>query len=304
MNYLIIGSEGFIGRALVAYFGPQEKNLVYTSDRQENTSNWSHEHLVLDFSTGVKNLPFRGVDVIINASGSANVQASFMNEEADKVANLTNVEIILNEIVVQASEAKFINISSAAVYGVPSQLPIHEKFAEGAIPISPYGKHKKMSEELLLEFARIKGLRTHSLRVFSCFGPNQRKLLFWDVFQKAKSSLNKELVLFGTGHESRDYIFIDDLCMAVEKVVINGEFDGSSINVASGREVEISFAAQKALDILDPLIKLSFNGEVRIGDPNNWVADVSKLSSLGFIPRFTFEKGLEEYYKWVLSIDE
>jgi UDP-glucose 4-epimerase len=304
MKYLILGSEGFIGRALLNYFVNERGSSVFTVDRKGCNPFKNQTHQIIDFSNGASNIPFGEFDYIINASGSANVQASFVEEEMDRAANLMNVQMMLEQMVQQGSRAKFINISSAAVYGVPTKLPISEAHSIGATPISPYGKHKQMSEQLLMSYAQDYGLKTHSLRVFSCYGPNQKKLLLWDIFRKIKVDRRDKLELFGTGDESRDYIYIDDLVLAFKTVLLKSNFDGSPINIASGIETRISWAASKAIEILQPNTELCFNKKTRKGDPLNWNADVQKLHALGFHPKYTFEEGLQEYYKWVLSLDE
>ena len=81
------------------------------------------------------------------------------------------------------SSCKFINFSSAAVYGNPKFLPITENSV--CKPLFPYGFHKLQSELLLTEYYNFFGLKTCSLRVFSAYGPLLKKQLFWDLYQKA-----------------------------------------------------------------------------------------------------------------------
>ncbi|HVA98845.1 MAG TPA: NAD-dependent epimerase/dehydratase family protein, partial [Bacteroidia bacterium] len=184
------------------------------------------------------------------------------------------------------------------VYGNPNSLPINE-YAETK-PLSPYGYHKLLSEKLFSEYHRFFNLKTCSLRIFSAYGPGLKKQLFWDIY--TKNLTNKTINLFGTGKESRDFIYISDLIKAVACVLKNANFKGETINVASGIEIVIGNAANLFLESIDSEKSLLFNGEEKSGDPKNWKADISELKKLGFEPAITLKEGLKEYSKWLKKI--
>jgi dTDP-glucose 4,6-dehydratase/UDP-glucose 4-epimerase len=98
-------------------------------------------------------------------------------------------------------------------------------------PISPYGYHKLAAENLCKEFNDIYNIQTLIVRIFSAYGPGLKKLLFWDLHQKSLSSDKVEL--FGTGEETRDFIFIDDLVKALELVMVNSLYENDIINIES-----------------------------------------------------------------------
>jgi dTDP-glucose 4,6-dehydratase/UDP-glucose 4-epimerase len=51
--------------------------------------------------------------------------------------------------------------------------------------------------------------------------------------------------------------------------------------------------------LYDSSVDLQFNGEIKIGDPRNWKADISVLSNMGFSPRFNIETGINNYVQWL-----
>ena len=293
MKILIIGAKGFIGSHCVDYFktlGAQ----VYQADvnKIEAENSYTIERHNSDFSVLFQEHQF---DICINASGSAHVGFSFENPSKDFELNVINVQKILIAIRDYNSNCKFINFSSAAVYGNPQFLPI----AENSVckPLSPYGFHKLQSELLLTEYHNFFDLNTCSLRVFSAYGPGLKKQLFWDLYQK---SLHNDMIsLFGTGSETRDFIYIDDLIQIIALVIQQSSFEGSIYNVATNIQTTIAEAAAVFIGALAPQKKVVFNGEVKVGDPINWLANIAALQEKGFQPQVDLQTGLKKYVKWL-----
>jgi dTDP-glucose 4,6-dehydratase/UDP-glucose 4-epimerase len=296
MKILIIGCNGFIGSNALKYF-KEKKYTVIGSDIKIGASEMSSE---INNSIKLADLfQSERFDVCINASGSSTVAFSLQNEQEDYLLNYKNVELLVNAIKVHQPQCKLINLSSAAVYGNPSVLPINEDSATK--PISPYGKHKLLSEQLLLECAKNDGLATLSLRIFSVYGNGLKKQLFWDMYQK---SLTGNLIeLYGTGHETRDFIHIDDLMFALEQIILHASFDGSTINVASGIESTIKSAASTFVTYLNPKLIINFNDFQNNIDPRHWKADISRLKTLGFTPKISLEEGLKKYASWLKKLN-
>jgi UDP-glucose 4-epimerase len=293
MKILIIGSKGFIGSHCVEHY--QSKGFeVFQAD--VNTSlevnYYQIERQNSDFSIPFQEHQF---DVCINASGSAHVGFSFENPSKDFELNVVNVQKIVVAIRDYNNHCKLINFSSAAVYGNPQSLPITED--SSCKPLSPYGFHKLQSELLLTEYHKFFGLNTCSLRVFSAYGPRLKKQLFWDLYQKV---LQGEVVsLFGTGKETRDFIFIDDLMQIMDLVIQYSPFQGAIYNVGSQVETTIVEAAHLFLNAFSSEKKLEFTGEVKVGDPNNWVGSMEKLKKYGFKAQYDLSLGLKKYAEWL-----
>ncbi len=292
---LIIGSEGFIGKSISQYFLTLG-HIVFTADIV-NLSKSNYLFLKSDISNLPNLFKHKNFDICINASGLANVSNSFDESNQDFVANVFNVHIILEAIKLFNKNCKFINLSSAAVYGNPKSYPISE--LDDLNPISPYGYHKLMSEVLCCEYNKVFDIQTISLRIFSVYGPGSRKQLFWDIYKKIEKSSNGTIEIIGNGDESRDFIFIDDLLEAVSCIIENSTFDGGAINVASGEETLIKNAIYTFVNLLQPSIKIIFDNKVRNGDPSNWQADISLLESFGFKHKYNLEFGLNKYVTWL-----
>ena len=293
MRILIIGSKGFIGSHCVNYFSQQHN--VWQCDVAVDYI--SKNYIQVDATNANYNDLFTQAqfDICINCSGAASVPDSISNPQRDFNLNTVNVFKQLDALRKHSPKCKYINLSSAAVYGNPVSLPVKED--QLAKPISPYGIHKKMAENICQEFYEIYKIKTCSLRVFSAYGNGLQKQLFWDLYLKAKT--NNTISLFGTGNESRDFIHILDIVKAIDYIIKKGTFNNEIINIANAKEEAISKVVNIFYNYFDPLKRVSFRGENRPGDPINWVADNSKLLALGYKQTVTIEEGLKSYVKWL-----
>lgn len=186
-------------------------------------------------------------------------------------------------------------MSSAAIYGNPDSLPIYENSKNN--PVSPYGFHKTMAEMVCQEYSKFWDIKTCCLRIFSAFGPGLRKQLFWDMYHKFKEQ--DVIRLWGTGKESRDFIYIDDIIQAIDLSIKNSSFDAQVVNVANGKQLTIKEVSDAFVFVLKTDKKVCFNGEERKGDPINWEADIKTLKSWGYKQTVDLEEGIKKYVVWV-----
>lgn len=295
---LIIGSEGFIGNNLVRYF-LQAGYAVGGADLFETASQKYEYFRVSRLSPEWEDvLSAHQFDFCINVAGSANVPYSIIHPFLDFEANVLDTIRILDVIRRRNPKCKYLCISSAAVYGDPQTLPVTE--AADKSPLSPYGWHKLMAEQICQEYFQIYGISTAIIRPFSVYGNGLRKQLLWDICTKLKKS--DSITLFGTGNESRDFIQIKDFCRLSDCVLRNAVFQSDIFNAASGIETSIRDVARIFEQRYHGKKVISFTKETRSGDPINWHADISKVKSLGFAPSVSLKTGVEEYINWYESL--
>lgn len=295
MKVLVLGSYGFIGLNLIKHLSANngldlweaDINAVHGKEKyfQLSTNNQNFDDLF--------KLKF---DFCINCTGAANVGDSIANPQNDYNLNCVNVFNALDSVRKNSPKCTFINLSSAAVYGNPKTLPIKES-AE-LQPLSPYGFHKEMAEESMREFSEFFGITSISLRIFSCFGPGLKKQIFWDAYRKMNSD---NFSFFGSGMETRDFIYVEDVCKAIALLLETNHTGHEIYNLASGTETTIKDALECFQEIMDYKSRPKFTGEVHKGQPINWRADISKLESLGFKTSFSLAEGLSLYKKWLLA---
>lgn len=299
MKILITGSEGFIGQNCVAYFTQIGFEVWGVDLYNQPSQNYLYNKISRLSDDLEEILKINQFDILINASGSANVNYSMTHPIIDFESNCLDVIILLESIRKYQIACKYIHLSSAAVYGNPVSLPIRED--SNTHPLSPYGWHKVISESLCKEYSSVHKVPTIIVRPFSVYGPGLKKQLFWDLFQKIKSSKGS-IELWGTGSESRDFIYIDDLIRAIHILIDNANFNAELYNLASGNETSINEVIEIFINSFDSTINYKFNGNVREGDPINWRADITKISSIGFKPEISIEVGIFKLVDWLKTI--
>jgi dTDP-glucose 4,6-dehydratase/UDP-glucose 4-epimerase len=295
MRLLVIGAKGFIGQHVYNYFNSKPVWEVWSCDVVVDYT--AQRYVQIDASNSDFTEVFAGnhFDVCVNCSGAASVPDSLTSPQRDFLLNTYNVFRMLDAIRKHNHECKFINLSSAAVYGNPLHLPISE--SSQLCPISPYGRHKLMSESICKEYAEFFGVKTCSLRIFSAYGEGLKKQLLWDLFNKMGKDTT--IQLFGSGLETRDFIYVIDIAHTVDLIIGNADFRGEAINVANGEEIEIRYIVELFGRLINWNGQIDFNGLQREGDPCNWQADTSIIKSYSYKPSMPFEKGVAKYIQWV-----
>lgn len=279
MKVLITGISGFIGSS-VGHYAEQAGHKVRGAGRSTAAD---LVDVIREFSP----------DVLLNAAGTASVGASLEDPLRDFRGSVQTCAEVLDAVRRSGKNPLVVIPSSAAVYGNPASLPVAEEVA--LQPISPYGFHKATTELLAREYAECFRLEVMICRFFSVFGAAQRRLLVWELYQQLAGQ-EKIAWLDGTGNETRDFLYIEDLAAALFGLVDEFQRSGRDtliVNVASGIETDVLTLAGKIRDLVAPDKEIRCRGNLRKNDPLRWCADISRLRALlpSWQPR-PLDKGL------------
>ncbi len=237
---------------------------------------------------------------LIHCAGMADVNYSVKYPDSDFESSVITTRRILYSLKNSSKETMFIFLSSAGVYGNPIKNPVDESHKKK--PISPYALHKGIVEDICQYFVNQYNMDIRILRVFSAYGVGLKKQIFWDMGQRIRK--NGRIELFGTGQETRDFIYIDDLIYAIQLVMETERTDEIIYNIADGIEISIKDVAEifcRECGIKNEMI--SFNGYERQGNPINWCADISKIKKIGFVPKVDIDVGIQRYVEWLRQIE-
>jgi UDP-glucose 4-epimerase len=304
MNVLVTGGAGFIGSHLVEALVAQGHSVSITDT---NPARYERNlgHLPTPIATEwgdlgellqAGRLALSSFEVIFHLSGNPYIPPSVENPAYDYQRNLHTTFQLLEQLRPLGTTAPIlIYASSAAVYGVPVRLPVHEE--DALVPISPYGVSKLAAERYLSVYCHLYGLRGASLRFFSVYGARQSKQVIYDILDKLVSDPTS-LTIHGDGTQERDFCYVTDVVQAMLTVLANAPLIGEAYNVASGVSRSINDVLQAWCDLLQIQPTVHHTGSVRAGETDKWSVDIQALRRLGYTPQVSFEEGLQAVKAW------
>ena len=170
-------------------------------------------------------------------------------------------------------------------------------------PSSFYGITKQVQEQMVIMAAKLKSINGFALRYQNVYGPGQSLKNPYTGILSIFSRLalkNETINIFEDGKESRDFVFIDDVVEATVSC-INQKVTGQFIfNVGSGTNTTVLEVAELIKSFFKSKSEIVVTGAFREGDIRHNVADISLIkNTTGFVPKWTFEKGLLSFLNWV-----
>ena len=308
MKALVTGGAGFIGSNLVWALVEKGYSVTVVDDLSmgklenlpKNEKVTFIEHDVCD-AEFMHQLLDENFDFIYFLAAIASV--------ADSVANPYSTHKINQEAVVDTLEylrlknlkpKRFLFTSSAAVYGNYPELPKKE---DGRVqPLTPYAVDKYAAERFTLDYGDLYGLSTVAIRFFNVFGPRQNPdSPYSGVLSIVTKCLleDKEFTLFGDGQQTRDFVYVKDIVNALIFISENPASHGV-YNIGYGQQNSLLSVIRRYEEIAGKQLKLTF-ADPRSGDIAESLADVQKLTQLGFEAKCGLENGLQEYWDYVCS---
>jgi UDP-glucose 4-epimerase len=235
--------------------------------------------------------------LIIHCAGSGAVGASLTAPHADFQRTVATTATVLEFLRVACPDAKLVYPSSAAVYGLTEQFPMSE--SAQLRPVSPYGVHKKVSEELVTEHARLFGLNCSIVRLFSIYGEEFRKQLLWDACLRISAN---ESVFFGTGDETRDWLHVSDATVLLLKAAEHASSVCPVVNGGFGAPVSVRDVVTELFRLMGRSDLPTFCGTQRLGDPLHYNADTRRALAWEWQPKITWRDGLARYVSWFKQV--
>jgi UDP-glucose 4-epimerase len=309
MKILVTGGAGFIGSNLVNLLLSKGHDVTVVDDLSTGKYNniinvlRSIKFYLLDIRSKDVDKVFEieKPDVVVHLAAQASVIASVEDPLLDLDVNLRGIVNLLNNCI-KHKVNKFVFISTGgAIYGDANQIPTNETYIPDVI--SPYALTKHTSENYLKVFKKMYGLEYSVLRLANVYGPRQVPKGECGVipiyFEKCLS--NEDAVLFAYSNmpkgTARDYVYVDDVCEAIERCLING--NGEIFNIGTGVETYTKdvFDKIKALTSSSSEIILK---DARPGDVRRGILDCRKAKDvLKWEPKIDFNVGLNHTCDWI-----
>ena len=295
----ITGASGFIG-GHVAHVFRNNGWSVLGVDRAPPADN-VFPHIVASVDKAALNEALARTGrpcAVFHGAGNGSVGRSISDPAMCRRDTLDSTLRLLDFLLSTAPECRLVFPSSAAVYGVASHATLSEDLPPH--PMSPYGEHKLAAEEAC-RTAGAAGQPVAVLRMFSVYGSGLRKQLPWELGRRLLAGENP-VTLFGTGDEVRDFFCVEDAAQLIFHLATTPHPSPLVVNGGTGVPTTVAVFAQLFARALGVTPRISFNGEVRPGDPPVYCADITRLSGLGFQPNVALADGLTDYARWLRSI--
>lgn len=258
----------------------------------------------------------------VNATATANIcQYLVDNEVALRVVAIASSRSIYGEGAYacdlhgrrQGTTRNFVNLSDGIfdpgcdVCNLPmNAVPTRE--GDNVRPASIYALTKYYQEANLEIVCSTKGLNFFGLRLQNVYGPGQSLNNPYTGILSIFSNLildGEEIDVFEDGHESRDFVYVDDVSQVfVDAIRYDGVFCGA-MNVGSGEPTSVLDVIQHLSLHLKQKVNFEVSGHFRYGDIRHNFADTTKMESiLGKKDFVKFADGVDIFCKWVLAQDK
>lgn len=300
----VTGARGFIGRRLTVHLRDQghlvcgigHGHLPAESWQPAGLSHWLNSQVTaaaLDQLAAGRGVP----ELVFHLAGGSAVGASLQSPLEDFRRTTSTTATLLEWLRGSAPRARLVSASSAAVYGDTQGAAAHESSLPA--PVSPYGYHKWMMEQLCQEYSRIFGLQTAVVRLFSVYGEGLRKQLLWDCAAKLVAP-GAHIELGGTGEELRDWVHVDDAVAMLSGVAGLASESSPIVNGGSGTAVAVREIVTQLAAALGHPKRIEFSGVCRPGDPRALVADTARLRATGHACKVPLKAGVTRYAEWFI----
>jgi nucleoside-diphosphate-sugar epimerase len=310
---VVCGGGGFIGGHLVADLLRQGKTI--RSVDVKPFSEWYQmfpevENLELDLrDKEACERAVADVDLVYNLAADMGGMGFIENNKA-----LCMLTVLINTHLLMAAKdagvKRFFYASSACAYAAdkqtdPNVTALKEEDAYPAMPEDGYGWEKLFSERMCRHFLEDFGLATRMARFHNVYGPHGtfeggREKAPAAICRKvieAKLSGKHEIEVWGDGHQTRSFMWIDD-CVKGTQMIMNGDF-AEPLNLGSSELVSIN----QLVDIVEGIAGLKLKRRYNLSAPkgvNGRNSDNTLIKKVfGWEPSTKLRDGLERTYRWI-----
>lgn len=313
MKLFVTGGAGFIGSNFVIYWLKQHPTdeiinfdkLTYAGNLENlrEVQNNPNYHFVKGDIRVVKDVEkaMEGTDVVVHFAAESHVDRSIMNPSDFVETNVGGTQVLL-DAALKNNIKRFHHVSTDEVFGA---LPLDSsaKFTEETPynPHSPYSASKAGSDHLVRAYSDTFGLPITITNCSNNFGPFQfpEKLIPLAITNLLE---DKKIPVYGDGLYVRDWLYVEDHCRAIERVLQDGKI-GETYCVGGLRP---GHGDINNLDVAKMILKLLNKGEENLeyvkdrpGHDRRYAIDWSKIKQeLGWEPKYNFEDWLEKTVEW------
>jgi UDP-glucose 4-epimerase len=311
MTVLVWGARGFIGTNLVSHLLASEYHVrVLSRPNPEPRPSWAFgvEWTTLDpdHRAAAFDRALSDVDVVFNLAGSSGAVAS-NNDPLESLAANCQLQLeFLTACARARRQPHVVFASSRLVYAHAGSRPVAEDAPLG--PLSVYAAHKLCIEQYHRIYALRGALTFTACRISNPYGLDRCAPAKGYGFVNAliqRALADRPLLLFGTGLQLRDYVYIDDLVAFLRLCAEVPAARNEVLNAGLGASVSILEAATAIQQHLGggPIEHRPWPAEFEAVESGDFVVDIAKARALlGYAPRFGFAAGISDVRQRTASL--
>jgi UDP-glucose 4-epimerase len=311
---LLTGGAGFIGSNVYDRFRRAGYEVVVVDDLSSGKKTnlpKDADLRILDVGSEKVSDLIRGnrFDVIAHLAAQIDVRRSVVEPAFDARTNILGILNLLEAIreLPHDVRPRFIFASTGgALYGDAATLPTAETAPTN--PDAPYGVAKLASEYYAAYYGRIWGLDTVTLRFGNVYGPRQDPHGDAGVIAIFCGRLleGKPLTIFGSGKQTRDYVFVEDVAeaffvAATAKLPATGPIEARAFNIGTGVETSVLDVARILSTAADIEPSVNFAAERRGELARSLLSPEKARALLGWRARVHIDDGLRRTFEWAKS---
>lgn len=238
-------------------------------------------------------------DIVVHMAAESHVTRSIYDNKLFFETDVLGTQAVANAIVKHRDRVeRFIHISTSEVYGSAERPLMDEEHPLN--PMSPYASAKCGADRLVYSYWATYDIPAVIVRPFNNYGPYQHLEKAVPRFVTSVL-LGEPLTVHGDGSAARDWIFVEEHCEALDRLLhadLN-QLRGQVINIGTGRDKSVLEVAEAVLRAMGPTdSQIQFIGD-RPGQVFRHTAGNEKMKRLlDWEPRLTFEQGLERTVRW------
>ena len=300
-NIAVTGGAGFIGSNFIRHILAKYRDyrvvnldkLTYCGNNEnlrDIEKDKNYEFVKGDIADErLVNKLVKECDVVVNFAAESHVDRSIKDPSEFIRTNVYGVYVLL-EAAKRYLVRSFLQVSTDEVYGSveagssSEDAPLH--------PNSPYSASKASSDLLVRSYCNTFGLPAVICRCSNNYGPYQftEKLIPLMIMNAMN---DKPLPVYGDGLQSRDWIFVEDQCRALDAVLMSGR-NGEIYNIGGNCEWANIDVVKMILDILNKPHSLIEHVKDRLGHDRRYALDSTKIQNeLNWKPLVNFQDGIE-----------
>ncbi|MFA9459047.1 dTDP-glucose 4,6-dehydratase [Halalkalibacter sp. AB-rgal2] len=314
MELLVTGGAGFIGSHFIRLMLEKEDVSItnidaltyagHISNTEDFLANKNYRFIQADLTNALEidRVFEQQYDWIVNFAAESHVDRSIKDAAIFLDTNIKGTHNLLEKVRTGRAK-KMIHVSTDEVYGSLQQRekPFTEKHP--LTPNNPYSASKAGADLLVHSYFKTYAIPVMITRCSNNYGPYQHpEKLIPKVIQCALH--DQSIPLYGDGLNVRDWLYVEDHCRAIERVMKRGQY-GEVYNVGGRNERSNIDVIQTILQFLGKDEKLITYVKDRQGHDRRYAIDQTKIQTeLQWEPTYAFSEGLQKTINWYAQNEE